>query len=90
MRILVRKYVINEEYTEVWIFEALKSSSHFKKCVDYIVKFHYSNMEGTGEGEKLRPNIIQAYEKFVKNFCITVKKHHKWMEELVLKEFKDK
>lgn len=87
---MVRKYVMNEEYTEVWIFEAMKSSSHFKKCVDYIVKFHYSNMGGVGEGEKLRPNIIQAYEKFVKNFCITVKKHQKWMEELVLKEFKDK
>ena len=80
---MLKIYVGSISETEDWVIDAVKRSVHFKKCVDYVQKFHYSCGEGGNPCRFSRDKIISDYTEFIKMFCTIVKKHFNWIEKIL-------
>lgn len=99
--VLVRKFVTNEGLVEgEWssevenIWNDIKGSAHFQRCIDYIVKYDYFPLDFKAENQlrssserrhyrelmdgKIR-SIESEYREFVKEFCYTLKKNFLWV-----------
>lgn len=73
------------------IFEKIKETKHFKKCVHYVKEFHIDSQKETTNasedeekiiGEEIEDlEIVNAYRKFVLDFCEVIEKNYQWIME---------